>query len=72
VRGKPKSLRSSGQPSQSKFVQNSWYEALLKRWQDQPQQFARTISAGTQRCLQIYAEQKERAAKKPHIHRAVK
>ncbi len=43
------------------FQRNEFYETLLRMKRDQPRRYRRNISAGTQRCVEIYEQQRDRA-----------
>ena len=46
------------------FVINEYYETLLRRKRDNPECFRRSLSALTQRCVEIYEQMKKRAGKR--------
>ncbi len=64
MRENAKKLSSNKPPSQPGFELNEFYETLLRMKRDQPRRYARSISAGTQRCVCLYAEQKALATRK--------
>lgn len=64
MRKREETQLSSEQQSQSEFKPNAWYESLLRMKRDHSRLYQRSISAATQRALEIYAEQKARAGKK--------
>jgi hypothetical protein len=68
MRDKCKKLSSVKQPpqpkAQSDWRPNEWYETLLRLKADQPRRYQCSISTGTQRCVDIYAEQKALATQK--------
>lgn len=49
---------------QPEWQPNEWYESLLKMKRDHPRLYQRSISANTQQCVDLYAAQKEYAARK--------
>jgi hypothetical protein len=50
--------------TQPAWQSNDWYETLLRMKQDQPQRYQRSISTGTQHCVDLYARQKALATRK--------
>lgn len=51
--------RATAEPE---FRRSEFYETLLRIRRDQPRRYAREVSAGMQRRVELYEERKERAS----------
>lgn len=56
-----KAKGKSGNPTAPRFQTNESYEVLLRMRRAKPLRFRRSISLGSQRCVEIYAKQKAQA-----------
>jgi hypothetical protein len=54
-------VSATQQKAEPRFQRNEFYETLLRMRRDQPRRYKHSISAGMQRCVEIYEEQRELA-----------
>jgi hypothetical protein len=54
-------VSATQQQAEPKFQRNEFYETLVRMKRDQPRRYRRNVSAGMQRCVEIYEERKVRA-----------
>jgi hypothetical protein len=54
-------MSTPGRQSEPEFRPNEFFDTLLRIKRDQPRRYAREVSAGTRRRLELYEEEKARA-----------